>query len=119
MRAVVSLIVVAVMMGLFHHLTAGGLLEARATLALGFLLIAAQLGADILSRWKLPRLTGYIAIGFIFGPAWLGFVRADEAHTLGFIADAAVALARLELLGYVCVDTDGRYGRTTLSPPDY
>ena len=92
MRAVVSLIVVAVMMGLFHHLTAGGLLEARATLALGFLLIAAQLGADILSRWKLPRLTGYIAIGFIFGPAWLGFVRADEAHTLGFIADAAVAL---------------------------
>ena len=92
MRAVVSLIVVAVMMGLFHHLTAGGLLEARATLALGFLLIAAQLGADILSRWKLPRLTGYIAIGFIFGPAWLGFVRADEARTLGFIADAAVAL---------------------------
>ena len=92
MRAVVSLIVVAVMMGLFHHLTAGGLLEARATLALGFLLIAAQLGADILSRWKLPRLTGYIAIGFIFGPAWLGFVRADEAHTLEFISDAAVAL---------------------------
>ena len=92
MRAVVSLMVVAVMMGLFHHLTAGGLLEARATLALGFLLIAAQLGADILSRWQLPRLTGYIATGFIFGPAWLGFVRADEARTLGFIADAAVAL---------------------------
>lgn len=92
MRAVVSLIVVAVMMGLFHHLTAGGLLEARATLALGFLLIAAPLGADILSRWQLPRLTGYIAIGFIFGPAWLGFVRADEVHTLEFISDAAVAL---------------------------
>jgi DNA processing protein len=34
-------------------------------------------------------------------------------------ADAAVALARLELLGYVCVDADGRYGRTTLSPPDH
>ncbi|HEU5466539.1 MAG TPA: cation:proton antiporter [Gemmatimonadales bacterium] len=92
MRAVVSLIVVAVMMGLFHHLTAGGLLEARATLALGFLLIAAPLGADILSRWQLPRLTGYIVIGFIFGPAWLGFVRADEVHTLEFISDAAVAL---------------------------
>lgn len=92
MRAVVSLMVVAVMMALFHHLTAGGLLEARATLALGFLLIAAQLGADIVSRWKLPRLTGYLATGFIFGPAWLGFVRADEVHTLEFISDAAVAL---------------------------
>jgi Kef-type K+ transport system membrane component KefB len=92
MRAVVSLIIVAVMMALFHHLTAGGLLEARATLALGFLLIAAQLGADIVSRWKLPRLTGYLATGFVFGPAWLGFVRADEVHTLEFISDAAVAL---------------------------
>ena len=92
MRAVVSLIVVAVMMALFHHLTAGGLLEARATLALGFLLIAAQLGADIVSRWKLPRLTGYLATGFIFGPAWLGFVRPDEVHALEFISDAAVAL---------------------------
>jgi len=92
MRAVVSLIVVAVMMALFHHLTAAGLLEARATLALGFLLIAAQLGADIVARWKLPRLTGYLATGFVFGPAWLGFVRADEVHTLEFISDAAVAL---------------------------
>ncbi|HWZ27637.1 MAG TPA: cation:proton antiporter [Gemmatimonadales bacterium] len=92
MRAVVSLIVVAVMMALFHHLTAGGLLEARATLALGFLLIASQLGADIVSRWKLPRLTGYLLTGFVFGPAWLGFVRADEVRVLDFIADAAVAL---------------------------
>lgn len=92
MRAVVSLIVVGVMMALFHHLTAGGLLEARATLALGFLLVAAQLGAEIAWRWKLPRLTGYLVIGFVFGPPWLGFVRRDEVDALGFIADAAVAL---------------------------
>jgi Kef-type K+ transport system membrane component KefB len=92
MRAVVSLMVVAVMMALFHHLTAGGLLEARATLALGFLLIASQLGAEIVSHWKLPRLTGYLLTGFVFGPAWLGFVRADEVRVLDFIADAAVAL---------------------------
>jgi Kef-type K+ transport system membrane component KefB len=92
MRAVISLIVVLAMMALFHHLTAGGLLEARATLALGFLLIAAQLGADIVSRWRLPRLTGYLATGFVFGPAWLGFVRADEVRALDFISSAAVAL---------------------------
>ena len=67
MRAVVSLVVVAVMMALFHHLTAGGLLEARATLALGFLLIAAQLGADIVSQWRLPRLTGYLVTGQVPG----------------------------------------------------
>ena len=32
--------------------------------------------------------------------------------------DAAVALARLELLGYVLVDADGRYARTALLAPD-
>lgn len=92
MRWLVSLLVVAMMMALFHHLTAGGLLEARATLALGFLLIAAPLGGQLAVHWKLPRLTGYLGVGFVFGPAWLSFVRADEANALGFVADAAVAL---------------------------
>ncbi len=32
--------------------------------------------------------------------------------------EAAVALSRLELLGYVRVDPDGRYTRTTLTAPD-
>ena len=92
MRWLVSLLVVAMMMALFHHLTAGGLLEARATLALGFLLIAAPLGGALATHWNLPRITGYLGVGFVFGPAWLSFVRADEAGALSFIGDAAVAL---------------------------
>ena len=32
--------------------------------------------------------------------------------------DASVALARLELLGYLETDAAGRYARTTLLPPD-
>ena len=32
--------------------------------------------------------------------------------------EAAVALSRLELLGYVRVDPDGRYTRTALTAPD-
>jgi hypothetical protein len=31
--------------------------------------------------------------------------------------EAAVALGRLELLGYVAVDGSGAYSRTSLSPP--
>jgi DNA processing protein len=48
-----------------------------------------------------------------------GKASCDAVATAGAIAppEAAVALARLELLGYVCVDADGRYVRTTLSPP--
>ncbi|MGH2966762.1 MAG: DNA-processing protein DprA [Solirubrobacterales bacterium] len=48
-----------------------------------------------------------------------GNASCDAVATAAAIppADAAVALARLELLGYVRVDADGRYARTTLRPP--
>jgi DNA processing protein len=49
----------------------------------------------------------------------LGNASCDAVATGAGIApaDAAVALARLELLGYVWVNADGRYARTTLSSP--
>ena len=80
------------LMGLFHPLTRAGPLEARATLSLGFLLIAAHLGGELAQRVRLPRITGFLLTGFAVGPAWLGLVRADEVDALRFIADAAVAL---------------------------
>ena len=92
MRWFASVFALGLMMALFHRLTAGGALEARATLALGFLLLAAQLGGDMARRARLPRITGYLLAGFAVGPAWLGLVRADEVGALRFIAEAAVAL---------------------------
>jgi DNA processing protein len=49
----------------------------------------------------------------------LGSVSCDGLATASGLTpeEAAVALARLELLGYVRVDADGRYARTTLAPP--
>jgi DNA processing protein len=49
-----------------------------------------------------------------------GSVTCDAvAHRLGSSPEgAAIALAQLELLGYVRVDARGRYARTTLVPPD-
>jgi Kef-type K+ transport system membrane component KefB len=95
MRWVASLFALGLMMALFHRVTAGGPLEARATLALGFLLLAGYLGASLAERARLPRLTGYLLVGFAVGPAWLGLVRRDEVDALRFIADAAVALIAL------------------------
>lgn len=92
MRWATTLLALGLMMALFHHLTAAGPLEARATLALGFLLVAAQLGGDVAAHWKLPRLTGNLAVGFAVGPAWLSLIRADEANALEFVALGAVAL---------------------------
>src|SRR2546426_1230418 len=95
MRWFASLFVLALTMALFHRLTEAGPLEARAALALGFLLLAALLAGDLSRRWRLPRLTGFLLVGFCVGPAWLGLVREDEVAALRFIADAALALLAL------------------------
>ena len=80
------------LMALFQVLTRAGPIEARATLALGFLALAAHLGGDLAKRFHLPRITGFLVTGLVVGPAWLGLVRSDEVLALGFIADAAMAL---------------------------
>src|SRR6266571_3992890 len=95
MRSVASLFALGLMMALFHRVTAGGPLEARATLALGFLLLAAHVGGDLARRARLPRVTGYLIVAFAVGPAWLGLVRRDEVAALRVVADAGLALIAL------------------------
>ena len=88
----VALVFSLALMGLFQLLTRAGPLEARATLALGFLLLAAHLGGDLAKRFRLPRITGLLVTGLLVGPAFLGLVRGDEVDALGFVGDAAAAL---------------------------
>jgi len=95
MRSIATLFALGLMMAFLHRVTAGGPLEARATLALGFLLLAAYVGGEIARRARLPRLTGYLLIGFAVGPAWLSLVRREEVDALRFIGDCAVALIGL------------------------
>src|ERR1051326_797650 len=94
MRGLASLFALGLMMALFHRVTAGAALEARATLALGFLLLAAFLGGDLARRARLPRITGYLLVGFVVGP-WLGLVRRDEVDALRFIGDVALGMIAL------------------------
>lgn len=91
MRQFWTLVLLGLMMALFHRLTAAGPLEARATLTLGFLLLAAYLGGELARRIRLPRITGYLVLGLLAG-SWLDLVRAEEVGALRFISDAAVAL---------------------------
>ena len=79
---------------------AGGVLasvEARATLSLGFLLFAAYLGGGIAqrSRLRLPRIVGYLVVGFLAGSGWLGLIRSDEVQALSPIATGALSLIAL------------------------
>src|SRR5438132_1266776 len=94
MRGLASLFALGLMMALFHRVTAGAALEGRATLALGFLLLAAFVGGDLAARARLPRITGYLLVGFAVGP-WLGLVRRDEVDALRFIGDVTLGLIAL------------------------
>jgi Kef-type K+ transport system membrane component KefB len=87
-----TLFVLGAATALFHRLTAGAPLEARATLALGFLLLAAPVAGSLVARRRWPRLVGYLALGVIVGPSWFGLVRADEVGALRFVSDVVVTL---------------------------
>src|SRR6266702_4371641 len=114
MRWVASLFALGLMMALFHRVTAGAPLEARATLALGFLLLVAYVGGEIARRVRLPRLTGYLLVGFAVGPAWLGLVQREEVDALRFIEEAAVALIGLAAGSELTLDALRR-GRVALA----
>src|SRR5216117_825290 len=114
MRWVASLFALGLIMALFHRVTAGAPLEARATLALGFLLLVAYVGGEIARRVRLPRLTGYLLVGFAVGPAWLGLVQREEVDALRFIEEAAVALIGLAAGSELTLDALRR-GRVALA----
>jgi Kef-type K+ transport system membrane component KefB len=63
-----------------------------AALAFGFLLIVAVQAAHICDRLKMPRLTGYIVIGILFGPEIAGIISAKMLADLALVKGTAVGL---------------------------
>ncbi len=92
MRWVASLVALCLTMAWLHHLTAVSALEARAGLALSFLLVGAWLAGELAARARLPRLIGFLLLGLCVGPAWLDLIRADELDSLSFVTHAAAAV---------------------------
>jgi Kef-type K+ transport system membrane component KefB len=81
-----------VVMTVLQRFARGGPLEARATLALGFLTLVAYVAGTIAQRLRLPRIVGYLIAGFVAGPAWLDLVHGDELQALSAISSGALAL---------------------------
>ena len=91
-------------------------------LALGFTLIAAMVTGELLRRFQLPRLTGYLLFGILVGP-YLGNVitqpMARELQTVNGIATALIAFIagltlNFERLGFRVAGT-GRFIGTTIA----
>ena len=56
----------------------------------GFLMLSAYLIGDLFPKLKLPKLTGYLITGIIFGPYLLKILTAETVKELKFIDDLAL-----------------------------
>ncbi len=97
MRRFVSLaVIVAFMMLAFSGLSDVTVFPpARATLTFGFLLLAAYLIGDGTARIGLPKITGYILAGILFGPHLLELVDEATVKDLKLIDDLALTFIAL------------------------
>ena len=93
MRTVLWFLVLASAIVLAHHFTGGAPLAAKATLALGTVVVAAEIGGRLALRLGLPRVTGYLCAGLVL--RWLPLIRDEEVQALAFVGDAAVAVFAL------------------------
>jgi Kef-type K+ transport system membrane component KefB len=64
-------------------------------LAFGFLLLTAYFAAKVVTRFGLPRLTGYLIAGIVTGPYLLGLVDRDMLDNLKVVSGVAVCMIAL------------------------
>lgn len=94
------------MIPLLLLLAVAGLMQAASTftsqletggteLAFGFLLLAAFFSGKLVSRLRLPRLTGYLIAGVLAGPAVLELVTTDMASSLKVVNSVASCILGL------------------------
>ena len=86
------LLVTFVVMALLHRLARATPVEAQATLALGTLVLLAYIAGTIARRFRIPRIVGYLAAGFLAGPSWWALVSDTALAALSPISTGAVFL---------------------------
>ena len=89
-----TLVVVSLLAAFFRLL--GPLPEApSATLLLGFLLLAAFVAGELAREIRLPRITGYLVIGILFGPHILALLPRQIVSDFRLINDVALSVIAL------------------------
>ncbi len=101
MRRLAGLLLIVIFMALV--ITGAGAWDrpegARLSLSFGFLLLAAYLLGDILSRLNLPKITGYIIAGVLAGPYVANFIPSDTVTELKLLDNLALAVIALSAGG--------------------
>lgn len=71
------------------------------TMMLGFILLIAYLAGLVVSNYGLPKITGYLFVGILFGPSVLGYVTENVVQNLKLVNGMAVALIALTAGGEI------------------
>ncbi|OGT18798.1 MAG: hypothetical protein A2V90_06040 [Gammaproteobacteria bacterium RBG_16_57_12] len=73
-------------------------LEINAFLVFGLLVVAGLIGGELARRSRyLPRITGFIAIGFVLGPGLLGLITPEMLNLARLFVDVALGLILFHL----------------------
>jgi len=96
-RRLITLSTVGVLVWLLMQMSAQdeAMSAAEGAFMLGFALLAAGLLGEIVEHAKLPRITGYILAGVLFGPWAAGFLAPRVLEPLGIFNDMAYAFIGL------------------------
>lgn len=93
MRRAIILLLLWVGIQLIRQLEAGEQAGSSHTLLLfGFLILTAYTVGEIATHLNLPKITGYLTAGFVFGPSVLGVVSSVATQELEPVSRLAVAL---------------------------
>jgi Kef-type K+ transport system membrane component KefB len=106
MSRIVGLLLVVIFMVLARFAVGDSVVfpDATSTMSFGFLLLAAYLVGDVLSWFKVPKITGYILAGILFGPHAFEFVSAATVGDLKLLDDLALTFIALAAGGELRLD---------------
>ena len=90
-----AFVILFMLLALFPFSDVAVFADARSTMTFGFLLLAAYLVGDVLSRFKIPKITGYILAGIVFGPHAFELVSTAAVRELKLIDDLALTFIAL------------------------
>ncbi len=68
---------------------------ASALVAFGLLTIGGELAGEVAGRLKVPRITGYLVLGMVFGPFLFGLISPHDLEALRVFEELALGLIAL------------------------
>ena len=93
MRRIAALVIVAITLAWIRTIGVRGTADLSGILlALGFTLIMAMAAGEVLRRFRLPRLTGYLLFGLLVGPYLGNLITAPMARQLQTVNGIATTL---------------------------